>query len=76
MLLFLFYNLKIITQTLHVPNVLLDCAILFYYLVQLELFVAFSKVNGNKATTISLWSQGREISADIGRELHPLRLVW
>jgi hypothetical protein len=31
---------------------------------------------GNKATTISLWSQGRAISADIGRELHPLRLVW
>jgi len=30
---------------------------------------------GNEATTISLWSQGRAISADIGRELHPLRLV-
>jgi hypothetical protein len=43
MLLFLFYNLKIITETLPVPNVLLDCVILFYYLTQLELFVAFSK---------------------------------
>ena len=30
----------------------------------------------NKATLISLWSRGRVISADIGRELRPLRLVW
>jgi len=30
----------------------------------------------NKATLISLWSQGRETSADIGREFRPLRLVW
>jgi hypothetical protein len=28
---------------------------------------------GNKVTTISLWSKGRAISADIGQEL---RLVW
>jgi predicted membrane protein len=28
---------------------------------------------GNKTTTILLWSQGRAISADIGREI---RLVW
>ena len=32
-------------------------------------------VKGNKATTISLWSPGRVISADIGRELRPLCLV-
>jgi hypothetical protein len=30
----------------------------------------------NKATLISLWSPGRAISANIGRELRPLRLVW
>jgi hypothetical protein len=44
-------NLKIIKQTRPVPNVLLDCVILFYYLTQLELFVAFSKVN-NKIVKI------------------------
>ena len=30
----------------------------------------------NKTTIISLWSRGRAISADIGQELCPLRLVW
>ena len=30
----------------------------------------------NKATLISLGSRGRAISADIGREFRPLRLVW
>jgi hypothetical protein len=30
----------------------------------------------NEATLISLWSRVREISADIGRKFHPLRLVW
>jgi hypothetical protein len=30
----------------------------------------------NKATLISLCSPGRAISADIGREFRPLRLVW
>jgi hypothetical protein len=39
-------NLKIMKQTLPVPNVLLDCVIFFFIiLAQLELFVAFSKVN-------------------------------
>jgi hypothetical protein len=31
-------NIKIIKQMLPVPNVLLDCVILLYYLTQLELF--------------------------------------
>ena len=30
----------------------------------------------NQATLISLWSQGRAISADIGRQFRPLCLVW
>ena len=38
-------NLKIMKQTLPVPNVLLVCVIFFIILTQLELFVAFSKVN-------------------------------
>jgi hypothetical protein len=30
----------------------------------------------NKATLISIWGQGRAISADIGRTFFPFRLVW
>jgi hypothetical protein len=41
---------------LPVLNVLLDCVVLFHYLAQLELFVAFSKVNNKichvRSTTI------------------------
>ena len=38
-------NLNINKLTLPVPNWLFDCVIFFICLTQLELFVAFSKVN-------------------------------